>query len=144
MLKVLILIFDIIFLPSLYFPFLLFLQNLYVLFAHICACNLCHCVEDFHFEIKPDVEIFPVFRVKRTVSSSNSFLTTVSASSKQVELPCGLAFEDWCDTSNWQQVENSIVGSWLFQYLLCISFQVFCSLFFHYVSCHAWCLNVEV
>lgn len=56
--------------------FFLFLQNLYVLFA--CVCNLCNCVKDFHFEMKPDIEIFPVFRVKHTASSSNLFPTTES------------------------------------------------------------------
>lgn len=44
--------------------FFLFLQKPYVVFAHKCVCNLYlyNCVEDFHFEMNPDIDIFPVLK----------------------------------------------------------------------------------
>lgn len=56
--------------------FFLFLQNLYMVFVHKCMCNLCNCAKDFHFEMNPDNGIFPVLRVKDTISSSSLFLTS--------------------------------------------------------------------
>lgn len=113
--------------------FFLFLQKPYVVFAHKCVCNLYlyNCVEDFHFEMNPDIDIFPVLRVKDLFLL---FLTpeTMLYQTKQNHFVVQhLKTDLTTQIANRQKIQQRVLEC--FQHFLCISFQILQSLFFHQV-----------